>query len=140
MRYRKNPMGLLTQKEALHRPFPGVNEKAHFEQHTPHVMVWNSKRILTTSLGTPWYHPTGGQITSIYANITGVGSTATTLDFYIDGVAVTDSSISITAGDLISKPRIIKRADFQPTSKLQVQLSATGSATGPLVLTIEYVT
>jgi hypothetical protein len=117
---------------------PYVNENAHFAQHAPSTIVYTSKATLDTNAGTKLRLPRGGQITRVAAKVQTTGATDLTFNIYIDTISVTDSDVRILAGETVARFIIVKRPNFNQDSVFQVQLSATGGATGPLVVSVEY--
>ncbi len=121
-------------------PGPFLNQKGHEQLHAPKTIVYTSTATLSTTAGSKLRLPRGGSITRIAAVVQGTPSgAALDFDLYIDGFVVTDSPVQIAVGDTISKPRIITRPDFDENSTMYLKINTVSSATGPLVVTIEYI-
>ena len=139
---RKNKVGLVTVKEALAGLSPDylVSESAHDKLHGPPPIIWTSKATLAVEDGTPIYFPRGGIITRVRANVAAApsgGSLTFTLE--LDGTAVTESDFSIASGETQSRYKIVTRPNFSEDTKWQFSITAVNGATGPLVVTVEYV-
>lgn len=122
---------------------PGLPHRAaHFRQHKTKTLVYTSKATLDTNAGTAYVVPRTMRIVGIALNVAGAPSSTLTCDILIDGASIFESASSKpqiassdTASDYKSFPdRLVVPAG----SALKVQLTATGSATGPMVVKIEY--
>jgi hypothetical protein len=127
------------------------NIQAHREAHLPRIMVYSSKATLSTTASSPIYPPRGGRIAAVHGNVTGTGASDTTIDVLIGGSSIFPAaagyptivagqmSTGLSGGDLFDEPRIPGDPDalFRAFEKVQIQLIATGGATGPIHVQME---
>lgn len=138
---RKNKLGLQSAKDVLRGVSENykVSESAHDRLHGPLTIVWTSKATLAVEQSTPLKMPRGGQIVGIVAKVAGAPSGgALTLQLLLDGTAVTESDISIASGDTVSRERIVTNPYFQDDTVWKFSITAVNGATGPVVVTVEY--
>jgi hypothetical protein len=118
-----------------------TNIKAHDRLHGPRVIIYQSKGTLDTVAGTIARFPQGGQVTRVSCKLAGAPSGgAFKVDLLIDTVSVFQSGtyLQVADGETISKYKIIERPFFNENSNFRVQVNTIQGATGPMVLTIEY--
>jgi hypothetical protein len=115
----------------------------------PSEFTYTSKATLDLVAGVPTYPIREGQITAVQFSVAAAPSSAACiLDLLIDGASVFDgaSKPQIPTGSIISErlpvdtDRFTSGSTFAAGSKIQVQFTQLGGATGPAVVHIEYVT
>lgn len=133
-----NMKELFARRENLSRQ--GVNQQAHAQLHGPATIVYNSAATLDTVAGPGLRMPRGGQITRISGRVTGAPTSKMEIGIYIDGVNVlgTAEYLTIQTSEKVAKYKIVRRPYFNEDSVFTVQIQTVAAATGPLVLTIEY--
>lgn len=120
-----------------------INVQAHLAQHSPRILIYTSTSTLTTSVGTPLYPTFPGYLTGIRLNVAGAPSSTLTCDLLLNGSSMFtsgDTKPTIASGALFGYKRVTGKTHWGIDDYLQVQLTATGSATGPMVVTMEYFT
>jgi len=135
----KGTLVLKNQAPGLGSPYS--NRRVHASRHRPAAWVYSSKATLDTNAGTPFYPTRGARITGVRLQVAGAPSSTLTCDVLLNGVSIFPSSDkpTIASSALYGAIAMGDIVNVTPDDKLQVQLTATGSGTGPLVATIEYV-
>lgn len=129
----------LKRREENNHSLDPVNAQAHDQLHGPKHMIYTGHASIVVETGCPFYFIRGGTITNITANIKTAGSADVTADLLLDGTAATDTPITIVAGEVQARYRIVTRPDFDETTKFEVDITANGTdAVGPLIVVIEY--
>jgi hypothetical protein len=133
-----NMKELLERRADLSRR--GVNQQAHERLHGPATIVYNTSSTLDTTAGPGLRMPRGGQITRISGRVSGAPTSKMEIGIYIDGVNVlgTAEYLTIQTSEKVAKYKIVRRPYFNEDSVFTVQIQTVAAATGPLVLTIEY--
>ena len=112
------------------------NHLAHRRSHLGQIKVltYTSLSGLTTNAGSPIYPHV-----PVRLNVAGAPASTLTGDVLVDGASIytVSSKPTIASGILYGDPAKPDVQLFTTTSKIQVQLTATGSATGPLVAQIK---
>jgi hypothetical protein len=124
---------------ANQRPGPFFASKLHERKHAPRIIVYTSVKTLNTTAGTKLRLPRGGMVTSVIAVVQTAPTSTFELDYLIDSTSVLNGYIQIDSGETISKYKPIIRPAFDANSVHQFQIVTVAAATGPLVVTIEYV-
>lgn len=117
------------------------NRAAHRRSHLGEIKIltYTSKATLDTNAGTPIYPHVPGRILAVRLNVAGAPSSTLTCDVLIDGSTIftVNSKPTIASSALYGDPATPDLKAFTATSKIQCQLTATGSATGPLVVQLK---
>lgn len=119
-----------------------INQPALRRQLVPRHLIYTSAATLTTDAGTPFYPMRGGRVTAVRLGVAGAPSgSALVCDVLLDGDSMfpTSSKPEIAAGSLFGYKAVTDKTSFSPDSKLQVDITTISSATGPMVVEIEYV-
>jgi len=107
----------------------------------PTALIYSSAATLDTSASTPFYTPFSCEMYGVYVVVTGAPSGTLSCDILLDGVtafANNKARVLSTDGLVGQVQHIIDRKFIQGTSsriggtKIQYQLTNTGSATGPM--------
>lgn len=125
------------------------NTEKHHDETPLRKLIYTSSSSLSTTAGTRWYAPCNGEFVSIRFNVTAIGATNTDLDMLLNG-----NSVFIGAGAGVLRPQlflaeaptnrysrkfyVFDRGTFAEDDYVQFQLNATGGATGPMVVTVEW--
>lgn len=122
----------------LRRP---VNQQAHDHLHGPATLVYNSPTTLTTDVGPGLRMPRGGQITRISGRVAGAPSGGKLEAIInIDGVNAlgTNEYLTWQDGEKIARYKIVRRPYFNEESVFTIDIQTINGATGPMIITIEY--
>jgi hypothetical protein len=117
------------------------NRRAHDQMHGPTTLIYQTATALTTDVGPPLRLPRGGVVTRISCKLAGAPSgSAFQVNVLIDGITVFPSGeyLEVAVGDTVSKFKIVERPNFNEDSVFTVDIQTISSATGPMVMTIEY--
>lgn len=128
--------------QALDREVKPLNQPAHEAAHPPSVLMLQSGTSLDTSVINPPVYPKfTGLAVGVALNVTGAPASTLTCDILFDGATIFPSSSkpTIASGVLFGYVAIPDRISFHYDTKIQAQLTATGSATGPLVVQILFI-
>ena len=134
-----NMKELFTRRKNLSRV--GVNQQAHDNLHGPVTLIYQTANTLDTSTGPGLRLPRGGQITRIAGRVAGAPSGGNLkVGIFIDGVSVFDSGefLVFQSGEKVARFKIVRRPYFNEDSVFTVDIDTINSATGPMILTIEY--
>jgi len=138
---KKDARDLRDRPHLVHDEGADFNYAAHRRSHMGEikVMTYTSKATLDTNASTPIYPIVPGRIISVRLNVAGAPSSTLTCDILKDGASIytVSSKPTIASSALYGDPAVPDVRDFTTSTKLQVQLTATGSATGPLVVQIK---
>lgn len=118
-----------------------LNPKAHEILHGPATLVYTSKVALDTVAGSKLKLPRGGQVTAVACKLQGAPSGSKfQVDLLIDDISVFDAGtyLEVAVGETASRFKILTRPYFNDESVFKVKINAVNAATGPMVLTIEY--
>lgn len=117
-----------------------VNRQTHERLHPQERYIYTSPSALSTTASAPIHVTHGGYITGVRLSVAGTPGSTLTCDVLLNGNSIFPSSSkpTIASGDLYGALAISDVVAFNVDDKMQVQLTATGSATGPLVAQIEY--
>jgi len=118
-----------------------VNRPAHRRLHAPATIIYQTATTLDTNTGPGLRMPRAGRITRISGRVAGAPSSTMKINVLIDdfGVFQSGTFLQIQSGSKISEFKVIERPVFTRDSVITVDIDTIASATGPLVLTIEYV-
>lgn len=127
-------------RQRAHRLRRPVNRQSHDQLHGPATIVYQTASTLTTDEGPGLRMPRGGQITRISGRVAGAPSSKMEIIINVDGVNVLGTSeyLTIQSGEKVARYKIVRRPYFNEDSVFTVDIQTIASATGPLVLTIEY--
>ena len=117
------------------------NQRAHDHVHGPTTLIYQTESTLTTDVGPALRLPRGGQVTAVSCKLAGAPSgSAFQVNLLIDGITVfpTGEYLEVATGETVSKFKIIQRPFFNEDSVFTVDIQTISSATGPMVMTIEY--
>src|SRR5207244_1433012 len=109
-----------------------------------HELIYTSTKTLTTNAGTPLYPVLPGRLIAVKLNVAGSPTSSTlTCDVLLNGTSMfssLDTKPTIPAGQAYGYKQIVSAQHWTPDNNdyLQVQLTAVGGATGPLVAILEY--
>lgn len=117
------------------------NHASHRRSHMGEIRIltYTSKASLDTNAGTPIYPHVPGRLLSVRGNVSGAPSSTLTIDVLFDGSSVytVSSKPTIASSVLYGDPAAPDVKAFTTTTKIQVQLTDTGSATGPIVVQLK---
>lgn len=118
-----------------------VNQRAHEELHGIRTIVYTSKATLAAEQGTPGRFSFGGSVVRVACKLKGAPSGDDfEVDLLIDGVSVFDgTNLKVLDGETVSQFKIIERPNFNEDSTFVVEVKEVGGATGPFVMTIDYI-
>lgn len=118
-----------------------VNRQMHEQLHGPVTLVYTTTKTLNTTAGPRLRLPSAGYITRVSGKVQAAPTSTMEIDILVDGITVFDSGdyVKIRSGETVTVPKIINRPNFNEDSYFQVQVVTIAAATGPLVLTIEYI-
>lgn len=127
----------------VQRNMPDFNFKQHEQIHAPKVLIYNSKKTLTTTVGSRLYPIRGGELVRVRINVQTAPSSTLTWTLLKNGVSVftTNPTLSNESG---SFPVVDDVVEYIPNNVIvdgdyfQFQVTATGGAGGPLIGVIEY--
>lgn len=116
------------------------NFATHEQLHPPKVVTYTSLTTLDTTAGSRIYPYRGGQLIRARANVQTAPSSTLTWTILKNGVSVFATAPTIASGSLYaSVTEFVDNGYFSPDEYFQVQLTATGSAGGPLVMIAEFI-
>ena len=123
-------------------PNERINRRAHRRSHAPSSIIYTSTATLSTTAGSPFYPLRAGRLTGIRANVAGAPSSSDlTFDVLFDGNSIFHTSNKPTVPQSVLfgyRSFQYDRLSWQPDTKVQVQITTIGGATGPLVVEFEY--
>ena len=143
---RQRPLPVPTMKEYMRsRQRQAVSAmfdvRAHERTHGPTTLVYQTATTLDTNAGPKLRLPRGGQITKVSCKLQGAPVTNPfKVDLKVDNTTVFESGtyLQVQAGETVSRGKIVERPYFSDESTFVVQINTISSATGPMVMTIEY--
>jgi hypothetical protein len=114
-----------------------VNQVSHDALHPPTPLIYSSKGTLNTDVGSPIYLPLAGQLVAVRLNVKTAPSSTLTCDILLNGSSVFSGSSkpTIAASSRFGYLALSDKVHFAVDSYLEAQLTATGSAGGPLTVT-----
>ena len=118
-----------------------VNRQALDQLHGPATIIYQTNTTLDTDTGPGLRMPRGGQVRRIAGRVAGAPSGGNLkVSIFIDGVSVFDSGefLLFQSGEKVARFKIIRRPYFNEDSVFTVDIDTISSATGPMILTIEY--
>lgn len=119
----------------------GITRSDHDAIHGPKLLLYTSESSLGTAvMEPPFIAPFDGHIISVKFSVTGAPTSTMTLDVKLESTSIFESGQlpSIPSGSLVSKRARPNKIFIPEGSKLEPQLTATGSATGPLLIYFEW--
>jgi hypothetical protein len=118
---------------------PPMNSGAHDRLHAPMIFIYNTSSTLDTTAGPGLRLPRGGELTRIAGRVTGAPTGDMSIDVLAGGTTIFGGGyLKIPSGEKITKEKIVERPMFSEDTVFTVQINTINSATGPLVLTFEF--
>lgn len=116
-----------------------VNAQRHDQLHGPMIFIYNTSSTLDTTAGPGLRLPRGGELTRISGRVTGAPTGDMSIDVLAGGTTIFGGTyLKIPSGEKITKEKIVDRPMFSEDTVFTVQINTINSATGPLVLTFEF--
>ena len=116
-----------------------LNQLGHDQVHAPMIFIYNTSSTLDTTAGPGLRLPRGGEITRISGRVAGAPSGDMSIDVLANAVSIFGGGyLKIPSGTKITKEKIVDRPMFSEDTVFTVQINTINSATGPLVLTFEF--
>lgn len=115
------------------------NYGVHEQIHPPKTWTYTGKATIDTDAGSRIYPYRGGQLIRCRANVQVAPGSTLTWKILKNGVSVHAVAPTIASGALYAAvTEFIDNGYFVPDDYFQVQVTATGGATGPIVVLAEY--
>ncbi len=107
---------------------------------SPAILIYTTKLTLDTVAGTPRQPFRGGRIVGIWCKVVTAPTSTLTCDVLLNGQSIFQlmPKPTIPSGSTKSNRAIPDRTFFVRDDVMKIQLTATGSAGGPMVVEIEY--
>jgi len=117
----------------------GIDQKAHDLVHGPVIITYQTANTLDTTAGPGLRLPRGGEITRVAGRVAGAPSGDMSIDVLAGGASIFGGTyLKIPSGEKITKEKIVTRPEFNEDTVFTVQINTINSATGPLIVTFEY--
>lgn len=143
-RFGPRDMGAFFQgEEQWVREGKTFNLPVHSASHSPRILIYTSTITLVTSVGTPIYPTWPGYLTGVRMSVTTAPTSTLTMDILLNGVTMFtagDTKPNITVGNLFGYKQCTGKTHWSIDDYIQCQITNTGGAVGPCVVTMEYFT